>query len=95
MAVAKVLHICVACTKLLVRWHFCLLHVLRWSAGLQSVQVCLPAGGQAAMVTFAPLMEQDDIQFAALGLRNMLNGGGAILACSGLRSAAVSPASGP
>ena len=47
------------------------------------------------MVTFAPLMEQDDIQFAALGLRNMLNGGGAILACSGLRSAAVSPASVP
>ena len=47
------------------------------------------------MVTFAPLLEQDDIQFAALGLRNMLNGGGAILACSGLRSAAVSPASAP
>ena len=42
--------------------------------------VCL-AGGESAIVTFAPIRSLHGISFAALGLTNMLNCGGAVLEC--------------
>ena len=40
------------------------------------------AGGGSAIVTLAPVMRTDGLAFAALGLENMLNAGGAVLSAS-------------
>lgn len=40
------------------------------------------------MVTVAPVREVDGVAFAAIGLSNMLNSGGAVLQCRLQRSAA-------
>jgi hypothetical protein len=42
---------------------------------------CCRAGGETQVVTIAPVIEREGVHFAALGLPNMLNGGGAITAC--------------
>lgn len=39
------------------------------------------AGGHSAVVTFAPVLEKEGVRFAALGLTEMLNSGGAVLSC--------------
>ncbi len=38
-----------------------------------------PAGSSAALLTFAPIIQHESLEFAPLGLKNMLNGGGAIV----------------
>lgn len=40
------------------------------------------AAGDARVVTIAPVVEHSGVHFAALGLPAMLNGGGAVSACS-------------
>ena len=40
------------------------------------------AGGHSAVVTFAPVLEAEGLAFAAIGLTDMLNSGGAVLGCS-------------
>ena len=39
------------------------------------------AGGESAIVTFAPIRESTAVKFAAIGLTDMLNCGGAVLDC--------------
>lgn len=51
---------------------------------------CL-AGGNSAVVTIAPVMHTAGLAVAVIGLRNMLNSGGAIQACE-LTSATVESA---
>lgn len=40
------------------------------------------AGGDAVVVTMAPVIAHSGVHFAALGLPHMLNGGAAVRACS-------------
>lgn len=37
------------------------------------------AGGKSATITIAPIVETDGVGFAAVGLVNMINTGGAVL----------------
>lgn len=40
------------------------------------------AGGESRLMTIAPVIQHSGVHFAALGLPGMLNGGGAVTACS-------------
>ena len=46
------------------------------------MQIRCHAGGDAVVVTIAPVVAQAGVHFAALGLPHMLNGGAAIRASS-------------
>lgn len=52
------------------------------------------AGGASRIVTIAPVVELSGVHFAALGLSDMLNGGGAVTACSLVPASALSDADG-
>lgn len=51
------------------------------SRNLSRFEMIKFAGGESAVVTFAPIRHSERVAFAAIGLTSMLNCGGAVLDC--------------